>query len=172
MTRAGRERYGAVVSTVLIATDADEVADEVTAALLDDGTSVVRVRAGVDVLGAVIDHDPDLVVLDLQIGNMGGVATCLGLRNEESFDRVAPQNVLILLDRIADVFIARRAGADGWLVKPLNPLRLRRAAEAVLAGGSYTEGEPIEPVAGDPADTSEDADGADTGSDVEATASA
>ena len=77
VTATGPERYGADVSTVLIATDADEVADEVTGALLDEGTSVVRVRAGVDVLGAVVDHDPDLVILDLQIGNMGGMATCL-----------------------------------------------------------------------------------------------
>ena len=45
-----------------------------------------------------------------------------------------------LLIRTADVFLARRADADGWLVKPLDALRLRRAADAVLGGGSYTEG--------------------------------
>lgn len=130
--------------TILIATDADEVFDEVDAALADAITAVVRVRAGRDVLPAVLELEPELIVLDLQIGNMGGVATCLGLRNEESFSRIAPQNVVILLDRTADVFIARRAGADGWLVKPTNPLRLRRAADAVVAGGTYTEGEPVE----------------------------
>lgn len=130
--------------TILIATDADEVFDEVDAALGDATTAVVRVRAGREVLPSVLELEPDLVVLDLQIGNMGGVATCLGLRNEESFSRIAPQNVLILLDRTADVFIARRSGADGWLVKPINPLRLRRAADAVLAGGTYTEGEPVQ----------------------------
>jgi DNA-binding response OmpR family regulator len=130
--------------TILIATDADEVFDEADAALGDGETQMVRVHAGREVLPAVKQLEPDLVILDLQIGNMGGVATCLGLRNEESFDRIAPQNVLILLDRTADVFIARRAGADGWLIKPTNPLRLRRAADRVLAGGSYTEGEPVE----------------------------
>ena len=126
--------------TVLIATDADEVFDEVDAALADASTKVLRVRAGRDVLAAVIELSPDLVVLDLQIGNMGGVATSLGLRNEESFDRIAPQNVLMLLDRSADVFLARRGGADGWLIKPIDSLRLRRAADEVLAGGTYTEG--------------------------------
>jgi DNA-binding response OmpR family regulator len=92
------------------------------------------------VLGAVKEHEPDLVVLDLQIGNMGGVATALGLRNEESFGRIEPQNVLMLLDRTADVFLARQAEADGWLVKPLDALRVRRAADQILAGGTYTEG--------------------------------
>lgn len=152
--------------TILIATDADEVFDEVDAALADATTDVLRVRAGRDVLPAVIEAAPDLVVLDLQIGNMGGVATCLGLRNEESFDRIERQQVLILLDRTADVFIARRAGADGWLIKPTNPLRLRRAAEAVLAGGTYTEGEPVEHIPdaelGDES-TGTDGAGSDTG---------
>ena len=33
----------------------------------------------------------------------------------------------MLLDRRPDVFLARRSGAEGWMVKPLDPLRLRRA---------------------------------------------
>jgi DNA-binding response OmpR family regulator len=126
--------------TILIATDADEVLDEIDAALADDVTTVVRVHAGRDVLAAVQEVDPDLVVLDLQIGNMGGVATALALRNEESAGRIDAQTVLMLLDRTADVFLARRAEADGWLVKPLDALRVRRAAQQVLDGGTYTEG--------------------------------
>ena len=47
----------------------------------------------------------------------------------------------MLLDRVADVHLAKRCGADGWLIKPLDPLRLRRAARAV-AGGGYSEGLP------------------------------
>jgi DNA-binding NarL/FixJ family response regulator len=45
--------------------------------------------------------------------------------------------VLILLDRRADVFIAKECDAEGWLVKPLDPLRLRKAAAALLDGGTY-----------------------------------
>ncbi len=126
--------------TILLATDSDTVRDEVEAALSEPGTTIARVRSGQEVLGAVHELQPDLVVLDLQIGNMGGVATCLGLRNEESFGRVDVQKVMILLDRVADVFLARRAGADGWLIKPLDALSLRRAAEAVLRGEQHTEG--------------------------------
>lgn len=133
--------------TILIATDSDDVLDQVEAALGDPGATLARVRSGRDVLGAVHELEPDLVVLDLQIGNMGGIATCLGLRNEESFARIDRQRVLILLDRTADVFLARQADADGWLLKPLDSLRLRRAATAVLAGEVYTEGT-AEPASG------------------------
>jgi DNA-binding response OmpR family regulator len=127
------------VERVLVATDADAVFDEVDAALGEAGVTFIRVRGGRQVLKAVLDNDPDLVVLDLQIGSMGGVAACLDLRLEESGDRLAPQNILLLLDREADLFIAQQSGADGWLMKPLDAGRLRRAATAILAGGVYTE---------------------------------
>jgi DNA-binding response OmpR family regulator len=128
------------VRTILVATDSDEVLADVEAALSEPGTTLARVRRGSDVVAAVDELAPDLVVLDLQIGNMGGIATCLALRNEASFGRVDEQQIVVLLDRVADVFLARRSGADGWLVKPLDPLRLRRAARSVIDGGRFTDG--------------------------------
>ena len=125
---------------VLIATDADWVLDEVRAALESPTVTVSRVRRGYDVVTAVLQRTPDLAVLDLQIGNMGGMATCLGLRLEEGAGRLPHVPVLMLLDRQADIFLARRSQADGWLVKPLDAIRLRKAAGALLAGGAYTEG--------------------------------
>ena len=80
------------------------------------------------------ESTPDLVVLDLQIGNMGGIATCLHLRHEAGAGRLPEVPVLMLLDRQADVFLARRSDADGWVVKPLDAFSLRRAATAILDG--------------------------------------
>lgn len=122
------------MTDVLLATDADAVYDEVEAALADDTTQVRRVRAGIDVPPAVAESTPDLVVLDLQIGNMGGIATCMHLRHEAEDGRLPDVPVLILLDRGADVMLARRSGADGWLVKPLDAFNLRRTALSVMAG--------------------------------------
>ncbi len=134
---------------VLLATDADWIHDEVAAAL--DGEHVVtRVRRGDAVRGAVDEHEPALVVLDLQIGNMGGMAACMDLRLEAGMGRLPDVPVLMLLDRQADVFLARRSDADGWLVKPLDAFRLRRAVAAILDGGTVTEGVP-DPTAPAPA---------------------
>ena len=122
------------MTEVLIATDADAVFAEVEAALVDESTSVVRVRTGQAVAGVVADSTPDLVILDLQIGNMGGIAACLHLRHEAGAERLPNVPVLMLLDRQADVFLAKRSGADGWIVKPLDAFSLRRAATAILQG--------------------------------------
>ena len=129
------------MTEVLIATDADAVSAEVEAALVDESTTVVRVRSGQEVAGVVAESTPDLVVLDLQIGNMGGIAACLHLRHEAGADRLPDVPVLMLLDRQADVFLAKRSGADGWVVKPLDAFTLRRAATAILEGEGHTTAE-------------------------------
>lgn len=119
---------------VLLATDADWIHQEVDAALAGDDIEVLRVNQGTEVRPAVKAGGIDLVVLDLQIGNMGGIATCHALRLEESAGRIDPVKVMLLLDRDDDVFLARTCGADGWLVKPAEAFQIRRTATQVLAG--------------------------------------
>ncbi len=122
-----------------MATDSDSTFNEVDAAFASGSTTVSRLRAGRRVRAAVIDQDPDVVVLDLQIGSMGGMATCMDLRLEEGAGRLDRRPILLLLDRDADVFIAQSSGADGWLIKPVDAGRLRRAATALEAGDTFTE---------------------------------
>ena len=139
-----------VVEYVLVATDSDALADDVDATLGDDRCEVGRVNSGAEVFGAVRERQPDLVVLDLQIGNMGGMATLSAIRNAEGVDRIPITAVLVLLDRAHDAFQARRHDADGYLVKPLDSIRLRRAADVLLSGEAYEE--PIDLGTGQPAD--------------------
>jgi DNA-binding response OmpR family regulator len=127
------------VPRVLLATDADWIHEEVDAALAGDDIEVFRVREGVEVRPAVYVGEFDLVVLDQQIGNMGSMAACMDLRLDESVGKLEHTPVLFLLDRDVDVFLAKRSEADGWVVKPLDPFRLRRAATALLGGGRWTE---------------------------------
>jgi len=125
------------VADVLIASDSAAVVEDVRAALGGNDTTIRVVRAGIDVLPAALDRLPDLVVLDQQIGNMGAMACSLHLRLEESAGRLEHIAVLVLLDRRADVFMARRSGADGWVMKPVDPIRLRKAARLLLDGQTY-----------------------------------
>jgi DNA-binding response OmpR family regulator len=125
---------------VLLATDADWIVDEVTAALGSPDTSFTVCREGRVVTDVVAARTPDLGIFDLQIGSMGGMAVTMALRLDESAGALPHVPVLMLLDRRADLHLARRSGAEGWMIKPLDPLRLRRAALAVAGGGVWHEG--------------------------------
>lgn len=116
---------------ILIATDAQWVLNEVVAALGSPETSFTVCTNGRDVTEAVTARTPDVAVLDSQIGSMGGFAVTMDLRLDQTGGRLPHIPVLMLLDREADVQLARRSGADTWLVKPLDALRLRRAATAL-----------------------------------------
>ena len=124
---------------VLIAADAEWVHEEVHQAVGGGDTVVRSVWTGPAVRDAVAERKPDLVIVDCQIGSMGGIAVTIDLRLEEGAGRLPAVPVLVLLDRRADVFLARRSGAEGWLVKPFDALRLRRAVRALLGGGTYED---------------------------------
>jgi len=117
---------------ILVATDADHVVNAVTDALSGPDTSFTICREGRLISDLVRERTPDLVLLDLQIGSKGGMAVTMDLRLDESSGNLPTVKVLMLLDRQADVHLARRSAADAWLVKPFTPLDLKRAVRNVL----------------------------------------
>ncbi len=121
------------MTTILVAADAQWVRDQVRGAFVGRDQQVVEVTRGQDVRDAVKNEEPDLVVLDLNIGNMGGVAAALDLRLEESGGRLPHVPILLLLDRDADKFLGKRADVDAMLVKPVDAGILRRAAKQILS---------------------------------------
>ena len=127
---------------ILIATDAQWVLDELEAALSSPSTTIQVVTNGRHVAAAVAEQTPDIAILDLQIGSMGGMAVTMDLRLDHSSGALPHVPVLMLLDRVADVHMARRSGAEGWIIKPLDALRLRKAVNALTSGSCYAEGIP------------------------------
>jgi DNA-binding response OmpR family regulator len=130
------------MSTILVAADATWVRDLVKTACLAPGQRVVEVARGQDVREAVQEYEPDVAVLDMQIGNMGGIAVAIDLRLEASAGRVPDVSILLLLDREADRFLAKRGDADAELVKPIDPATLRRTIDRLTAPATVSSGEP------------------------------
>jgi CheY-like chemotaxis protein len=127
------------VQTILVASDLATLRREIEAVISGPDVEVRSVTSGPEVVSFVAEASPDLVIVDMQMGNMGGMAVTLELRLQESYDAIDHIPVLMLLDRRPDVFLARRSGAEGWLVKPLDPLRLRRAVTALLNDGTFAD---------------------------------
>lgn len=130
---------------ILVAADADYVVNDVAAALGGPEVSYTIVSDGRAVAGAVKARTPDIAILDLQVGSMGGMAIAMALRLDESVGALDHVPLLMLLDRASDIHLARRCGADGYLLKPLNPLKLRRAVGEILAPAEQDEPADEEP---------------------------
>jgi DNA-binding response OmpR family regulator len=127
------------MANILIASDVPSLRNELRAMLDGPDVLIEEASTGPEVLALVRQGGFDLVVTDLQIGSMGGMAICMELRHDESYLPGDPVAVLMLLDRRADVFLARRSGADGFLVKPLDPQRVRAAVRTLLGGEEYDD---------------------------------
>ncbi len=135
--RQTRARYRPAVH-ILVATDADYVVNDVTAALGGPDVSFTIVREGRAVAAVVAERTPDLAILDLQIGSKGAMAVAMDLRLDASAGMAPDVKVLMLLDRQADIHLAKRsaAGLAGQAVRPAHAAAsgTRRARRASRRG--------------------------------------
>jgi DNA-binding response OmpR family regulator len=120
------------VATVLVAADGTWIRNQVRTALTGPDLELIEVDRGQQVRDVVASRHADLVILDLQIANMGGVAVAIDLHLEASAERLPNVPILLLLDREHDRFLAKRAAADAELVKPIDPGTLRRTVKHLL----------------------------------------
>ncbi len=123
----------ALVITVLVAADSDWLHTLLRTALLADDARIVEVRDGRAVRAAVIQHEVDIAVLDIQCGSMGGIAVAMDLQLEAADDRLPAVPVVLLLDREADRMLASRVRTDAILVKPCNAAAIRQVVLATCS---------------------------------------
>lgn len=121
------------MATVMVVTDDTWVDNDVRATLTDPGTNLVTVSDPKTAVAAAVEQQPAAAVVDLQVGAMGGMAVIRALRSAMAAEEAPIMRTVMLLDRQADDFLARRAGADVWVVKPFTAQELR-AAIALPAG--------------------------------------
>lgn len=113
---------------VLVVADAEWILNDVRAAL--SRAELIEITAAPDAVDAMLEHEPDAAVVDLQVGSMGGMAITRALRDASDFPDDVP--VVLLLDRSADSFLAKRAGAATWVQKPFTAHQLRTALDEAL----------------------------------------
>ncbi|MEJ2860383.1 response regulator transcription factor [Actinomycetospora flava] len=99
----------------------------------EDIVIVAEAADGDEVPAAVVEHRPDVVLMDLRMPRVDGVrATAELLAGHD------PPAVLVLttFDSDQDVLAALRAGATGYLVKDTPPADIEDAIRRVAAGGT------------------------------------
>ncbi|MEE8405950.1 MAG: response regulator [Acidimicrobiia bacterium] len=128
------------MSKVFLVTDASWVANEVRAGLSIGEWDIEEISDPRLTTSLVMEKRPDAVIVDMQVGSMGGMAVIRGIRGE--IDEADRPRTVLLIDRSADEFIARRAGADAFVLKPINAYELRAALQrGRTPSASTVEGE-------------------------------
>jgi DNA-binding response OmpR family regulator len=117
-------------SILLVADDA-WVQNQVRSALSEDTDRVVVSEDPREAVDLASESPFDIAIIDLQVQSMGGMAVTRALRDAIAGGDVAPLRIVLLLDRGADAFLAKRAGVDAHLVKPFTAQGLRRVLAPV-----------------------------------------
>ena len=116
------------MARVLLVSDSEWVKNDVKAALTLGGWELEEVDDPRRATERVAETKVDVVVVDLQVGSMGGMAVIRDIR--ASTDQETRPRTVLLLDRSADGFLARRALADVAVLKPFTAHELRAALKA------------------------------------------
>jgi DNA-binding response OmpR family regulator len=122
---AGAER-------VLVVDDDHSLRRMLERSLIAEGFAVQAVADGGAALAAVERSAPDLVVLDVAMPGMDGLAVCRRLR-DKGFGR--PVLMLTARDAVADRVAGLEVGADDYLVKPFATEELVARLRALMRRG-------------------------------------
>src|ERR1700686_2164620 len=114
-------------STLLVIDDEPRIRHLLQFALMED-YHVCLAAGGEEGLSMTAQHQPDLVILDLLMPDMGGLEVCRALRTWYR----RPILVLSALSRDQEIAAALDLGADDYLTKPFSPTVLLARVRALL----------------------------------------
>lgn len=138
-TRAGEE---AQIRVVLVDDDPMVLATlQSYLAPAPDITVVGTAQDGTEVRGAVREHDPDLVIMDIQMPRMTGIVATVELRKEFPALRIV---LLTTFDEDEFLLEALDAGAAGFLLKNTSPQELVQSIRRAHRGNKVVSPGPTD----------------------------
>lgn len=123
---------------ILVVDDDAKIVQLVRAYLEREGYAVIHARDGREALAAAREHDPRLVVLDLMLPEIDGLAVTRALRNGSD----VPILMLSARGTTADRVLGINEGADDYLPKPFSPAELVVRVKAILRRTERSDGAP------------------------------
>lgn len=101
---------------ILIVDDNEDIRNFVKAALLPEGYQIIEAADGTTALSRIREAEPDLIILDLSIGQPDGLEVCRSIRKSSSVP------IIILTSRSdeMDEAMCLAIGADDFIAKPVS----------------------------------------------------
>lgn len=115
---------------IMVIEDNDDLRDYLSANLEQD-YSVISSANGKEGLSLCLTLVPDLVVTDIMMKDLDGIALCEKLKNDERTSHI-PVVMLTAKSTMDDKIEGLMAGADDYLVKPFNITELRTRISNLL----------------------------------------
>jgi len=132
MVRLGIEKKGPDVvfsrQRVLVADDNEDIREVISSALFEKGYTVTAVGDGSQALEKILINDFDLVILDINMPNMGGTETVKAIRGHDAYCYI------LLISGEAEKEEIQQAldnGADKFLAKPFSIAELLKIVEKI-----------------------------------------
>lgn len=101
---------------ILVVDDEPQIVRALRTILTENGYQVTAASTGADALALAAANPPEVVILDLGLPDMDGIAVCARLREWTQM----PIIVLSVRDRDEDKVAALDTGADDYLTKPFS----------------------------------------------------
>jgi len=113
---------------VLVVDDEPQLRRVMRTALVANGYEAYEARTGEEALDTLRESNPDLILLDMNMPGMGGMAACKALRARSE----AAILILSVRDSEKDKIAALDAGADDYITKPFSVNELMARIRANL----------------------------------------
>lgn len=130
---------------ILVVDDDPDMAELVAGVLRDSGHSVVLARNGLDALHLGRRHLPDLILVDLLLGDMDGFSVCEQLRSQRSTKSI-PVVIMSALAGEMTRINSLESGAADFLGKPFRRDEIVRLVDQLLAPRQQRHVKASEPV--------------------------
>lgn len=110
-------------ATVLIADDEPGLLSSLELLMRREGYDVRTAKDGQEALDGIIEHHPDVVLLDVMMPRKTGFEVCTEVRAREDVKHT-PIIMLTAMGRDADVAKGLAAGANAYMTKPFSAKEL------------------------------------------------
>lgn len=105
---------------VLVVDDDKEIRDGIEIYLKNEGMTVLKAQDGVEAIELLNEQEVHLILLDIMMPRMDGIATTFKIREEKNI----PIIILSAKSEDTDKILGLQVGADDYITKPFNPLEL------------------------------------------------
>jgi DNA-binding response OmpR family regulator len=130
------------MTRILVVDDETNLRHTVRYALRREGYEIATAEDGEKALELFRATRPDLVVLDVMLPKMDGLAVCRAIRRESD----VPVIMLTARDTELDTVVGLEVGADDYLTKPFSMVELIARIRAMLRRAAPRDGAPPERV--------------------------